>query len=187
MDSLRVWFAEATQGVPGHHQHPAIPSQEGDRSLVAYPSLPQNFCGTQGQPAPSPAPTASIHPALLVLCPMQSLEGLWPRPLWALFPRSKVLIMGVGHTGTRAVESRPGLDEHRGREQDRTQGWLKPGFSAGKGLGVSESGSQGHSAGLGCRMEAPLPPSDPPGQGRPRAWDKDILCSPFLLQPRCFL
>lgn len=51
------------------------------------------------------------------------------------------------------------------------------GGAGGKGIG-----SQGHSAGSLGGV-----PSDPPGQRRPRAPDKDLLHSAFLLHPWIFL
>lgn len=116
-ESPGAWFAQAAQGVAGHHQHLTFPSQEGDRSLASYPPLSQTFCETWGRPAPPPRPHRLLYPALTVLYPTLGLEELWARPRWALFPRSQVLTRGVGHTGIQAAQSGPGLEGPRGRGQ----------------------------------------------------------------------
>lgn len=181
-ESPGAWFAQAAQGVAGHHQHLTFPSQEGDRSLASYPPLSQTFCETWGRPAPPPqAPPPPLPSSDCPLPHSRPGRALGQAPVGTVPQKPSADQGGWAHrdSGCTVWARAGGTQRQRavkalGMAGARLLCW---GGAGGKGIG-----SQGHSAGSLGGV-----PSDPPGQRRPRAPDKDLLHSAFLLHPWIFL
>lgn len=143
--------------------------------------LSQTFCETRGRPAPPRPHRLHLSSSDCPLPHSRPGRALGQAPMGTVPQKPSADQGGWAHRDSGCtVWARAGGTQRQ--RAVKALGMAGARLLCWGGARVKGIGSQGHSAGsLGGAA------SDPPGQGRPRAPDKDLLHSAFLLHPWIFL